>query len=325
MRTAMIGAVLSGALMAACSPAGMDRASMQGEEWAVSEAADAAVAAEAFAPSPPPPDGSAAPAEAGFFMAYSYAMGLQLPARSFLTVMDGHVRACTDAGPTVCQVITATREGDPESSIYGSLHLRATPVFLNAFMTTAANDAETAGGQVRSRSVQQEDLTRQIVDTEARLTALRTLRDRLQALLSGRPGRLSDLLELERELARVQGELDSLTATLAALRQRVDMSELSITYQLAPRPVTSRTFEPIADAFSGFLRTLSYSLAQIVTLVAALLPWALVGAGVVFGLRRFGVGKGLKWPFRRQTRANAPPPPARDGAESGQGDGEPPN
>src|SRR5262249_31075192 len=104
-----------------------------------------------------------------------------------------------------------------------------------------------------------------------------------------RPGRLSDLLDVERELARVQGEIDSTQSNLAVMRTRVDMSALTIAYQSAPRAVASNTFEPLTRAGAGFLGYLVQGLAWIIVLIAVLLPWALLAGAVVwvvFAIRR---------------------------------------
>ena len=78
-------------------------------------------------------------------------------------------------------------------------------------------------------------VTRVIVDTEATLRAKRALRDRLQQLLATRPGSLADLLGVERELARVQGEIDSSEPNLASTRTRVAMSAVTIEYASTAR------------------------------------------------------------------------------------------
>jgi hypothetical protein len=246
-------------------------------------------------------------------LAYSYQLGLMLPGAQLASVMDAHAQACTAAGPQVCQLINVSREGDPASFISGSLNLRAQPAWLSTFMTQAETSADQAGGSVRSRSTSAEDLTRQIVDTEARLTALRTLRDRLQGILATRPGRLSDLLEVERELARVQGELDSTVSTLAVMRQRVDMAELTIQYTMEPPALTGRTGEPIRDALSGFLWTSAQNVGVIITLLAAVLPWLVLIAVCVWIARRLRVGQTWRLPWRRRS----PPPPAVDAAGDG--------
>ena len=140
---------------------------------------------------------------------------------------------------------------------------------------------------MRSSSVSSEDLTRSIVDSSARLNALKTLRGRLQALLASRPGKLSDLLDVERELARVQGEIDSQESELAVMRQRVAMSTLEIDYQSETLAVASGVFEPLVSAFKGVAGNVIAGLAAMVTILSTLLPWLLVLIPAGFYGRRF--------------------------------------
>jgi hypothetical protein len=270
--------------------------------------ADAAAPAESAPPSPS--QGQPATAQGGvtapspiLYLAYSYQIGLELPADRLAGVMDAHMQACVAAGPRVCQLISSGRSGDPESSMRGSLAVRGEPAWLRSFMGQLHGDAERAGGRVRSQATTTEDLTRAIVDTEAQLRAMTTLRDRLQNLLASRPGKLSDLLEVERELARVQAQIDSNQSNLAVMRTRVAMSELTIGYESAPRAVASDTFEPLTDAFAGFTGILVRGVAMIVTLIAALIPWVLLIGLIVWLV--------LAWRKRRGGRLfRRPPPPA---------------
>jgi hypothetical protein len=108
----------------------------------------------------------------------------------------------------VCQLVASGRDGDPLNTLRGSLSLRAEPLWLQPFMKSVQNDALGAAGRVTGQWTTTDDLSRAIVDAEATLRARRVLRDRLQQLLATRPGSLTDLLGAERELARVQGELD---------------------------------------------------------------------------------------------------------------------
>src|SRR5262249_34449527 len=150
-----------------------------------------------------------------------------------------------------------------------------------------------------------EDLTRNIVDTEARLRASRTLRDRLQNLLASRPGRLSDLLEVERELARVQGEIDATESTLAVMRARVAMSELTLTYTSKAKPLRGDTFRPLTEALAGFLGWIVMGFASIITLVAVLLPWALVLGLIGWALMAWRKRRGGRF-LARRARAETP-------------------
>ncbi len=271
------------------------------------ESARAGEADQAGAQTPGPNTPSQSPAGPAqvLYLAYAYTVGFEAPADRIAPLMSQHERACAQAGPRLCQVIGAFREGDPDSAMSGSLSLRAEPQWLRTFMDRFDRDADAAGGRIRSRATNTEDLTRAIVDTEASLRAARTLRDRLQAMLAQRPGRLADLLEVERELARVQSQIDSTESNLAVMRTRVSMSALTLNYQSGPRAVASDTFEPLTRALAGFLGFLVQGLAAIVTLIAMLLPWGLLAgliAWVVLGIRRRRGGR----LFAR--RPDAPPP-----------------
>jgi hypothetical protein len=114
---------------------------------------------------------------------------------------------------------------------------------LDALMDSAATL-----GKVESRTVGAEDVTEQVIDTEARLGALRASRDRLRQLLD-RASSVQDVVAVERELARVQGEVESLEARLTALRGQVALSDLSVS--LHQRPVLGPLGLVIAGLFTA--------------------------------------------------------------------------
>jgi hypothetical protein len=242
------------------------------------------------------------------YLAYSYSLGLEIPSDRLTGVMDRHIQACQTAGPRLCQLITSNRSGDPQSYMEGYVSLRGEPNWLNNFKAGMAQQADDAGGRIVSENTSSEDLTRQIVDTEARLRAQTALRDRLQELLRSRPGRLADLLEVERELARVQGEIDAVQSALAVMRTRVSMSELTLTYRSSPRAAGSNTLEPLRQAFANFLGIIVAGFAAIITIIAALIPFAIVLIPLGWFLLRWRKSRGGRL-FGRKAE---PPPPAAE-------------
>ena len=326
MRRFWTGWVLATAL-AACGQADLQSSAPQGGEAAYGGMADMAQgrAAEeqAAAPAPAPIDadqrenaptatpGSAQPNQpAGpapvLYLAYTYALGLEIPSQRLSAVMDRHIQACQAAGPRLCQLISSNRSGDPDSYMEGYVSIRGEPTWLNNFKGGMAQQADEAGGRIISENTTSEDLTRQIVDTEARLRAQTALRDRLQELLRSRPGRLADLLEVERELARVQGEIDAVQSALAVMRTRVSMSELTLTYRSSPRAAGSDTLQPLTEAFANFLGIVVAGFAAIITIIAALIPFAIVLIPLSWFLLRWRRSRGGRF-FGR--KAEEPPPP----------------
>ncbi|MEZ5953881.1 MAG: DUF4349 domain-containing protein [Hyphomonas sp.] len=210
------------------------------------------------------------------YIAYSHSLGMRLPVAAIEPTMQTHIDACNTAGPTICMVTNSWLNAYSEDEASGSLQIRATPAWIDTFLKGVDAEAKAAKGEVFNRQTTAEDLTVSIIDTDARLKSLQTLQARLEQLLADRPGKLGELLETERELARVNGEIDSLKSTLAALRQRVDMSQLSVSYETKRNPVSRGALQPLAHAFGDFFYNLSSALAAVITAFAVGLPWLLL-------------------------------------------------
>src|SRR5690606_34997605 len=110
-------------------------------------------------------------------------------------------------------------------------------------------------------------------------------------------------------LARVQGEIDAVQSNLAVMRTRVSMSELSLSYRSSPRPVGSDTLEPLRHAFANFLGIVVGGFAAIITIIAALIPFAVVLIPLGWLLLRWRRARGGRI-FGRRAKPDAPPPPA---------------
>ncbi|MEQ1707023.1 MAG: DUF4349 domain-containing protein [Terricaulis sp.] len=327
MRRFVAGLILAGAL-AACGqdtmPATEEAAAPEMDaRMASGEAVQDALIAGAAAPAPAAPANEpgdtsnsrgqgtpGAPSQPNgpapvLFLAYAYQMGLEIPSERLSGLVEAHVQACQSAGPRSCQLVGSNVSGDPESTMNGYVSLRGEPNWLRTFMSGLEAQADAAGGRILAETTNTEDLTRQIVDTEARQRAQTSLRDRLQRLLDSRPGRLSDLLEVERELARVQAEIDALQSNLAVMRTRVAMSELTLQYQSSPKPLRGDTFRPLGDAFAGFLGIVVAGFAAIITIIAGLLPFAIVLVPIVWAILRWRRARGGRFFGRKAEQAPA--------------------
>lgn len=78
--------------------------------------------------------------------------------------------------------------------------------------------------------VSSSDITEQYVDIESRMKTARALRDRLQGLLE-RATNVTEVLVVERELARVQAEIEASEARLRSLAGQVDLATLEVYLQ----------------------------------------------------------------------------------------------
>ena len=73
-----------------------------------------------------------------------------------------------------------------------------------------------------------EDVTDQIVDLDARLASARATEKRLTELLAKRTGRLSDVLDVERELTRVRLDIERLDAEKTNIGRRVTYATIDV-------------------------------------------------------------------------------------------------
>jgi hypothetical protein len=83
-------------------------------------------------------------------------------------------------------------------------------------------------GQVTEDTQGSEDVTDQIVDLDARLANARATEERLNDILKNRTGKLSDVLDVERELARVRLEIERMDAERVNIGRRVSYATITL-------------------------------------------------------------------------------------------------
>lgn len=286
MRRELIWAAATCALLAGCQDASRQQAD-ESVDMALMEPAPPASAAATASSSAVAP--IVAPS-----IAYAYRFGLELPADAVPTVMGRHEHACIAAGPSACQVIGSNSSRVGRDSVQASLEMRATSAYVARFRAALDGEARDSGGRVAQQAVESEDLTRQLVDTEARMRAMETLRDRLQQLLATRSGTLEQLLQVERELARVQGELDATRSALAVMRTRVQTSKLDVTYSAAGQLAPDSALRPVTDALGQAAYLFMSTLGALIMLLAGALPLLLVIAPLTW--------LGWRWRQKRAAR-----------------------
>ena len=144
-------------------------------------------------------------------------------------------------------------------------------------------------GKLESVNVSVEDVGEEFVDVQARMINARRLEQRLIDLLANRTGKLSDVLSVEHELARVREEIERYEGRLRYLRTRASVSTLSISVH-EPFPVVADHpgANPMRDAFVQAWRNLVSVTAAIIASLGVLVPLGLIaGAVVLIGRRAF--------------------------------------
>jgi len=84
-------------------------------------------------------------------------------------------------------------------------------------------------GIAESRHQTAQDVTEEFVDLDARISNKKRLEARIVELLDSTSGQIKDVIEVERELARVRGDIEQMEGRLRYLTNRTDLTTVSIT------------------------------------------------------------------------------------------------
>jgi hypothetical protein len=215
-------------------------------------------------------------------IAYTYSFAFKLPAGRISDVQARHVALCDRLGSR-CHVVSMDQAGDTRSA-GASMELAVDAKVARSFGTDLVAAAEREGGETTGRAIQGENLTKQIVDVEARLQGRQALADRLLGVVKTHQGSIADLVTAEKALADVQQEIDTARAELTTARGRVAMSTVRVSY--AGSASLGGFTAPIAEASGNFASIAGASVSALLSLLAALLPW-LVPAVLIIAVVRW--------------------------------------
>jgi hypothetical protein len=145
--------------------------------------------------------------------------------------------------------------------------LRVPPERLDAVLVELADL-----GEERGRVVTSEEVGDQLVDLEARLAAQRASVDRVRALLAEATD-LAQVVQVEGELTRRTADLESLQARVAALRDRIDLSTVTLRLAADDAPGAAGGLPGFLDGLRGGWAALLAVGAVTAATAGALLPF----------------------------------------------------
>ncbi len=139
-------------------------------------------------------------------------------------------------------------------------------------------------GDVVQESQNATDVSEQLVDLEARLANSRNTERRMNELLRTRTGKLSEVLEAEREVARVREEIERLDAQRRNLDDRVTYSAITVQFNelqkssmnLGPLPLSTRIRNAFVDGVRGAFSSAVAALLLVLQIAPALVFWGVV-------------------------------------------------
>lgn len=174
-------------------------------------------------------------------------------------IKNGNLRFQTsDLNKTAAQIyegvkkykaqIQEDREGKGYNSLYRSITIR---VPNKDFENLVANVSQGVS-YFDTKEISSQDVTEQYIDIEARLKAKKELESRYLELLK-KAQKVSEILEIERELSNIREEIEAKQGQLNYLQSRISMSTLEIYFykQTANTGVTTSYGSKMWNAMKG--------------------------------------------------------------------------
>lgn len=284
MTKAVLMACSAALALAACSEAS--------DEYASYETADAE---SAMAPSESvaePTTGELAPLDSRGELpaalpkiAYVFDYAFRLPGNDIAALQQKHADLCEAQGPYTCRILSMSHSGEEGEYASGRLQLAVASEKARGFGARLAEAAEGAGGEQVGATIQGEDLSKAMVDTEAHLRARIVLRDRLLEVLQTRRGTVAELVEAERGVAQVNEEIDRARSWLEEMKGRVAFSRVDIAYE-SSAPAAGAFLAPIRSAVGSLGAIFGTMIAALIVLLAIGGPLLLAALGAVRVRRR---------------------------------------
>ena len=198
---------------------------------------------------------------------------LELEVASLSSTVTAAGKVVTDAGGYV----SGSEESAAADNASASVVYR---IPASAWDTTLAGIRSLAK-TVRHQQVGTEEVTGQVVDLGARIANLRATEAALQAIMT-RATKISDVLDVQKQLTATRGEIERLVADKAQLEGRAAFGSLKVTFNLpAPAAVTTaaKGWDPATDVDRATGRLIS--IGQALTSLAIFL--GIVGLPLLIG------------------------------------------
>jgi hypothetical protein len=127
------------------------------------------------------------------------------------------------AKPNGGYVATSSSQKQGNGKLQGEIVVKVLPDKLDAFLLSIRSL-----GELKNQSLGTQDVTKSYFDTDARLKNARVMEQRLLDMLKTKTGKVSDLLQVEKELARVREEIEQMQGELKYWDAQVQLATVTI-------------------------------------------------------------------------------------------------
>ena len=214
------------------------------------------------------------------YIAMRHSLTVETTAKEMQAAFDATVAHCA---ALKCQMLSANYNKETQyNPPSASLSVRVPPRSMAVFLSGLAKS-----GEVLQHHQDSEDKTDAVIDADARIKNLTDLRDRLRGMLKDKSAKFRDVIEIERELANTQAQLDSINGIRKVLAQETELVAVNIDFTAAQSITEKGFFAPVALAVDNAGRVLMESFANVITFIMGALPWLLFGIPIIILVRKF--------------------------------------
>ena len=142
----------------------------------------------------------------------------------------------------------------------------------------AVEEIQGLGGTVVHSKLAGQDVTEEFIDLEARIRAKRALESQFLEIMK-RAGKISDALEVQKELSNVRGEIEQMEGRRRFLENQAALSTITVTLQ-TPAPIIAATtggfWHSVKLAFGDGLDTSAGIVIGLIRFVLVMIPVVLL-------------------------------------------------
>jgi hypothetical protein len=239
--------------------------------------------------------GEAIPADAAIERKIIYTAQVSLVVEDFEPVPDRVEQLVAQFDARIAGSNVSGRPGQPRR---GTWTIRV-PVDRYKEFLEAARDL----GEIHNVNVDSQDVTAEYYDVDARIRNKQREEQRLLELLADATGKLHDILEVERELSRVRGEVEQMQGRLRVLTNQTSMSTVVLTVDeikdYVPPPSEAPTYYTrVRRAFQSSIKSLVVAAQNVSIAAVALAPW--LGVLLVLLIIIWLLVRVIRWRLRRR-------------------------
>ena len=166
-----------------------------------------------------------------------------------------------------------------------NISLRVPSDSLDQFL----KEIKTYAKETIHESIFTQDITEEYIDVKAKITSMESSEQRLTKLLD-KTGSVNEIVEVEKELSRLRGEIDSLKGRFKFIENSVVTSLIHIYMEEIPNPVSINdpswnTRDIALDAIKA-LSSFGQFLVSVIVFIFVFTPvWILI-AGLIYGTKK---------------------------------------